>query len=263
MTYKEMAKLLKIKPSRLLKNYKFYEKQIKELGYIKQGRGKNAIYIENNESVDLDQLCYMQLLEHLIESGCIKNGKRFNYDNFLIYIAFILGQEKREVLSKKDYMKAIGISESTYENYRKYLKTLGLLQPYNLSPTKYYAITKIIGSDDKVITVDGAVQKYHKEISQQEYYSIYRGAYENRYINLNDIEYLEEIINDKSELTNQSLKDILREYGYYYIYSVSKTIFKSNVLQEVGLMDMICRAIRYKHKELVKLKKIDENYILD
>lgn len=269
LNYEQIAELLNINPNQLIKKGSRYESRIKSLGFIKKGKGRKAIYIKCTEVIDpieqaynknieqttnMDELCYNQLKFHLIDSGCIKQNTRFSYDKWLKYLGLILVQPKKSLLMSHDYIKILGISEKTYKTFRKYANELGLIKPTKLSKCKFYALYIKRNELGYLIYINDNPVMIEKEISQSEYYEIFRSFYNPIDSDFDEI---------SGEIDNLELLDLIKAYGYEQIFTRTKTEFNSQILQEVGLMDLIVRSIRYKHPELVKINRLDDKYIID
>jgi len=269
LNYEQIAGLLEVSPSTLLKKGKVLEPKIQALGYVKEGKGTKALYVKSGEviepieqvynqateqAIDMDELCYNQLKFHLMDSGCIKQNTRFNYDKWINYLGLILIQPKESLLKSKDYIKALRISEKTYKTFRKYANELGLIRPTKLSKCKFYALYVETNELGHKMYINENPIMLEKEILQEEYYEIFRSFYNPIDSDFNEI---------NGDVENLELLDLIRAYGYEQVFTRTKTEFNPHILQEVGLMDLIVRAIRYKHPELVKINRLDEKYIIN
>jgi len=269
LNYEQMAGLLEVSPDHLIKKGARFEPKIQALGYFKEGKGRKALYVKSGEVIDpieqvysqateqatdMDELCYNQLRFHLMDSGCIKQNTRFNYDKWINYIGLILIQPKESLLKSKDYIKALEISDRTYQTFKKCADTLGLIKPTKLSRCKFYAWYVQTNESGQRIHDNGKPRISEKEILQEEYYEIFRSFYNPIDSDFNEI---------NGDVDNFELLDLIKAYGYEQVFTRTKTEFNAHILREAGLMDLIVRAIRYKHPELVKINRLDETYIIN
>lgn len=136
LTLKEVSGILGVSETTILKNWNKCKDKALQFGIVKEGRGRNSIYIQTITD-DTNKIAFDILREMLINE--CKFDIRTDFTKVIHYIYLVLLNTIDEDYCYKniDYTNIIGVSEKRLIEYRKKLTEGGVMQPKSTSKGIY------------------------------------------------------------------------------------------------------------------------------
>lgn len=136
LTITEVAEILGISESTVLKNWNKCKSKAELLGIEKVGRGSKAIYIQRI-SENKNKIAFEILREFLINECKFNTRTDFKKLTHYIYLVLLNTVDKEYYYNNLNYMNEIGIAKSNLIEYRKKLTDANIMKPKKVSKGVY------------------------------------------------------------------------------------------------------------------------------
>lgn len=138
ITLKEASEILGVSENTILKQWKKCEDKALKFGIVKEGRGKNAVYIQTIPE-DKNKISYDILREFLINE--CNFDTRTDFDKLIHYLYLLLlnstDEDEKYTYNNISYIDNIGIAEKNLIHYRKKLTDSGYMKQKKVSKGRY------------------------------------------------------------------------------------------------------------------------------
>ena len=136
LTLTEVSGILGVSETTVLKNWNKCKDKALQFGIIKEGRGKNCVYIQTI-SDDTNKIAFDILREMLINECKFNSRTDFNKLIHYIYLVLLNTIDEEYCYNNIDYTNIIGVAERNLIEYRKKLTQCGVMQPKSTSKGIY------------------------------------------------------------------------------------------------------------------------------
>ena len=136
LTLTEVSGILGVSETTVLKNWNKCKDKALQFGIIKEGRGKNCVYIQTI-SDDTNKIAFDILREMLINECKFNSKTDFTKVIHYIYLVLLNTIDEDYCYKNIDYTNIIGVAERNLIEYRKKLTQCGVMQPKSTSKGIY------------------------------------------------------------------------------------------------------------------------------